>query len=121
MVIEDDPDLRDFYRTILGLNGYRVVAFQDGLDALRHIDGGEMPDLVILDLGLPRLGGGDVKRELQANAQTLGIPILVVTGMDPRNLDPADFRCVVRKPITGDGLLAAVERCLRLAEMRSAG
>ena len=113
LVVEDDPELRTFYRTVLTLNGYHIVAVEDGIDALRCIDVDQPPDLVILDLGLARLDGRDVKRELRAGAATRKIPILVITGMDPATLNPEDFQCVVRKPVTAEGLIDAVEQCLR--------
>jgi len=112
LVVEDDDDLRTFYRSVLSVNGYKVVPAADGIEALHHLDQNLRPQLVILDLNLPRLGGRDVKRELRAHAATRNIPILVITGMDPSELDPGDFHCVVRKPVTADGLLDAVALCL---------
>jgi DNA-binding response OmpR family regulator len=73
----------------------------------------DTPSLVILDMGLPRLGGLDVQKELKSRAETRSIPIMVVSGTGTRDLDPADFTCVMRKPITAQELIAAVEDCLR--------
>ena len=112
MVVEDDALLREFYKRVLVGSGYRVTAVGDGMDALRHIDAGETPDMVILDIRLPRLSGRDVKRELRSNPRTRRTPILVVTGIDPETLDPADFPTVVRKPISPDALLDAVAQCV---------
>jgi CheY-like chemotaxis protein len=112
LVVEDDEDLRIFYRSVLSVNGYKVILAADGIEALHHLDQDIRPHLVILDLNLPRLGGGDVKREIRAHAATANIPILVITGMDPSELDPGDFHCVIRKPVTADGLLDAVALCL---------
>jgi CheY-like chemotaxis protein len=53
----------------------------DGIEALYQLDS-ELPDLVVLDLGLPRLSGRDVQQDIFANPRTRHIPILVVTG-DP--------------------------------------
>jgi CheY-like chemotaxis protein len=100
-----------FYRNALMASGYLVVAVEDGFDALRHIDGGETPDAVILDLGLPRLAGRDVKHELRAHSATCNIPILVITGTDASTLNPADFCYVLRKPVTAEGLIQALELC----------
>jgi len=113
LIVEDDPQLRSFYRSVLLVAGYSVVEVEDGIDALRLVET-DPPDAVILDLGLPRLAGRDVKRELRAHAETRSIPILVVTGSDSRTLDPTDFRCVVRKPISAEGLVSALEQCLRV-------
>jgi CheY-like chemotaxis protein len=112
LVVEDDAPAREFYRTVLTGCGYRVTAVEDGLDALRHVDAGGAPDVVVLDIGLPRLSGHDVKRELQSHPRTRRTPIVVVTGMDPQTLDPAEFPAVVRKPVSSDALLDAVALCV---------
>ena len=113
LVIEDDSELRVLYRTALSLAGYTVIAVGDGLDALRRIDGGITPDILVLDLGLPLLGGRDVYRELRAHANTTNVPIVLATGSDTSDLDPSDFVCILKKPFDSDRLVAAVDDCLR--------
>lgn len=112
LVVEDDPGLRDLYRSALRSSGYAVVAVEDGIDALRRVERGR-PDAVILDLGLPRLNGRDVQRELKSSPDTRDIPIVVVSGTDTSDLDPADFACVMHKPINADALIRAVQKCVR--------
>ena len=103
LVVEDDQQLRTHYRAALKAAGYEVVAVDDGLTALRQVEQA-LPDAVVLDLGLPRLHGRDVYRELATNPMTSGIPVVVVTGQplsdvhqaatrDPRGWDwgPPDF------------------------------
>jgi DNA-binding response OmpR family regulator len=119
LVVEDDRAMRELFRQVLVSAGYAVVAVEDGIDALRSIER-EVPKVVILDLGLPRLGGRDVQRELTAHAETSRIPIVVVTGSDVSDLSSADFACVLRKPISADALVAAVDTCLRQPRSRSA-
>jgi DNA-binding response OmpR family regulator len=114
LIVEDDPELRTLYRTTLSLEGYAVVAVEDGVDALRHIDVSP-PDLLVLDLELPRLSGRDVQREVASHVTTRGIPIVVVTG-DSAGVNRNDFACVLQKPIDLDSLVRAVERCLRGAQ-----
>lgn len=99
------------YRTALQLNGFAVIAVEDGVEALRHIEN-DSPAVVVLDLGLPRLGGRDVHREVTGRADLGSIPIIVVTGSDAPDLDPHAFACILRKPINADGLVTAVRRCL---------
>ena len=78
LLVEDDHALREMYRATLASAGFSVVAVEDGIDALRYMDG-HTPNLVVLDLGLPRLGGEDVRRELASRPDTRDIPIVVVT------------------------------------------
>src|SRR5258707_752048 len=95
----------------LMMAGYKVVAVEDGVDALRRIDV-DAPQAVVLDIELPRLGGLDVQQEIAAHAETRDIPIVVVTGT-MREINPKDFACILRKPITPEALVEAVDRCLR--------
>jgi CheY-like chemotaxis protein len=88
-----------------------VVAVEDGLTALQHIELAE-PAAVVLDLNLPRVRGLDVHRELQAAPATQHIPVIVVTGQEPSDLYPTQFACILRKPFKPDELVTAVERCL---------
>jgi DNA-binding response OmpR family regulator len=113
LIVEDDSHLRDLYKTALSAEGYAVVAVGDGVDALRLIDGSVLPTAVVLDLELPRLAGRDLYHELRARADTSAIPVLVVTGSDTRDLNPANFACILKKPISVDALVEAVGRCIR--------
>jgi DNA-binding response OmpR family regulator len=96
---------------MLTVEGFAVVTADDGFDALRTIEANR-PDAIVLDLGLPFLGGRDVARELAANAGPRRIPIVVVTG-EAEELTESDFDCVLRKPVTSDQLIDAVWNCLR--------
>src|SRR3712207_4468172 len=100
------------YRAMLTDAVLTVITVEDGLDALKLIDAGHVPDVILLDLVLPRLSGRDVHRELMGNALTLHIPVVVVTGTDTHDLKPNDFRCILRKPVGADELIGAVRKCL---------
>jgi DNA-binding response OmpR family regulator len=114
LVVEDDPALRELYRTALRAAGFAVVSVEDGLDALRLVDL-EKPKAVVLDLDLPRVRGSDVEQELRAHPETHHIPIIVVSGKDTKHLNPKDFACILQKPISPDELVAAVHRCVMRA------
>lgn len=114
LIVEDDPELRALYRALLQMEGFAVVAVEDGIDALRHIEV-DPPDAVVLDLGLPRLGGRDVHREIASRMELRGIPIVIVTGEPIDDLDPKDFACILRKPLDPQSLVNAVYDCLRNA------
>ena len=111
LVVEDDLQLRTIYRAALMQEGYAVVAVEDGIDALRRVEQ-VLPSAVVLDMALPRLGGREVQKELKARLDTSHIPIIVVSGTDTRDLNPRDFDCVLRKPVSPDKLVEAVENCL---------
>ena len=89
-----------------------VEVATDGLAALRIIEEGPRPQLVVLDLVLPRVGGLEFARELASNAATRNIPIVVVTG-SIEQFDERPFAAVSRKPVTADQIAFIVERTLK--------
>src|SRR5438552_1829985 len=75
LVVEDDAEIADVLRRTLRQEGHEVKTAGDGLEALR-VAGEFVPDLVILDLGLPELDGVEVCRRLRADSD---VPILMLT------------------------------------------
>jgi len=110
LVVEDDPPLRELYRSVLRQAGYSVLTVEDGFTALRCIEDRPVA-AVVLDLVLPRLSGRDVCHELKARPEMSAIPIIVVSGHDMSDLNEADFACVLRKPLDPDSLVSAVRKC----------
>ena len=119
LVVEDDASLRELYRTELTMAGYRVATVDDGLAALHWIES-DRPDAILLDWSLPRLSGHDVQGELAAHPETSDIPIILVTGLaDESSINPADFACVIRKPLDWTELVRAVKRCVKATHGRT--
>src|SRR5215218_11209316 len=75
LVVEDDADIADVLRRSLRNEGYEVRTSADGVEAL-DVAAGFFPDLVVLDLGLPRLDGVEVCRRLRLEGD---VPILMLT------------------------------------------
>jgi CheY-like chemotaxis protein len=110
LIVEDDADVRRMFRTALTYEGFAVREASNGLDALRILDSA-LPDLVLLDLGLPVVNGYVVRQEIAANAHTRNIPIVVVTA-SAANHDHLKVACVLRKPVSPDKVVSAVRGCL---------
>jgi DNA-binding response OmpR family regulator len=110
LIVEDDPETRLLYQVALTFEGYEVASAGDGVKALVLMEQ-RLPDLVVLDLGLPRLDGWGVQQEIAASAVTRQIPIVIVTGLDVES-DGLDVACVLRKPVTMQQLVDIVRRCL---------
>ncbi len=110
LVVEDDRGVRDLYRTALGLSGFDVHGSEDGLDALRYLED-HRPDLIVLDLDLPKIPGATLYSELRVNPSTRTIPIIVVTGLDSVPNLPGTV--VLRKPCEPETLLRAIEKSLQ--------
>ena len=113
LIVEDDSDLRNLYRTAFSYAGFNVREAGDGLDALHQIDR-DPPAVIVLDLMLPTISGIVVRQEMAANSSTRRIPIVVVTGApgDHRRLDVAR---VLKKPVAPDHLVTIVRQCLTSA------
>jgi len=111
LVVEDDTDVREYFHLALRQAGHAVSVAADGLEALRRIDAGFLPDVIVLDLGLPVLSGHEVLAELVAHSDTRSIPVIIVTGSLVWPLH-ANVLCALLKPVTAEELLATIEECL---------
>lgn len=80
LIVEDDEFLSRMYTTKLTLEGYKVITATDGEKGLR-LAAKEKPDLILLDLLLPKKDGFTVLKELKAKEETKGMPVLVLTNL----------------------------------------
>ena len=78
LVADDDPDVRDVVVFKLEQSGYDVLVAEDGGAAL-ELARSAIPDLVVLDVMMPRMTGLDVCRELRARQSTARIPVILLT------------------------------------------
>jgi CheY-like chemotaxis protein len=78
LVAEDDPAVSKLYATYANSRGHAVVVAKDGAEALLAA-ATERPDLILLDIAMPRLDGRDALRALKASPHTRGIPVLVIS------------------------------------------
>lgn len=81
LVVDDDANIRTALKYWLEREGYSVLLSGDGLDALEKAELMN-PDLIILDLLLPRLNGLDVLERLKRGRETRAIPVMVLTAYD---------------------------------------
>lgn len=79
LVVEDDPSVRGLLHTLLTGEGYEVATASDGLAGLVKASSAK-PDLMLLDLMMPDLGGVRVLEELRADPALADVPVIVVTG-----------------------------------------
>jgi CheY-like chemotaxis protein len=115
LICDDEPALRELIRASLD-EEYLFAEASDGLTALelaREVE----PDVVVLDLMLPRLGGLEVLARLRADEHLREVPVLVITAWNETREDviaagAADF---TSKPFDPDALKASIERLLEAA------
>ena len=81
LLVEDSADIRELLRIWLERKGYRVVEAEDGQEAL-DLASLAKPDLILMDLRLPKLNGIAVRRCLRQDAQLKNIPAVAVSGLN---------------------------------------
>ncbi len=80
LVAEDDPSVAKLYGAYAKNRGHEVLVARDGAETLVTA-ATELPDLILLDIAMPKLDGRDVLKQLKANPKTAKIPILVVSAL----------------------------------------
>jgi CheY-like chemotaxis protein len=118
LIAEDSLDGREMMRTLLRLKGYDVIVAEDGVQAV-DMALKNSPDLIFVDLELPRLDGISVARNIHRSKALRNVPIVVVSGHDPSRYETAarGAGCTeyLLKPIDFERLDAILELNLSLA------
>jgi DNA-binding response OmpR family regulator len=116
LIVEDDPASLDIFETILRHGGYEVVTAQNGADGLKRTRE-LLPDVVVVDIGLPDGLAFGVMDELSDDPSTDGIPLIVCTvhvfEHDKIRARRAGADVFLMKPVDPKDLLGAVNRLLR--------
>src|SRR5919201_1006025 len=85
LLVEDDPSVLEMYRLKLELDGYRVSTAMDGEQGLK-LAGSLRPDIIFLDIRLPKMDGLEVLRKLRDQDQTREIPVIILSNYDEEDL-----------------------------------
>lgn len=121
LVVDDDPDILDSITAVLETQPYRLATARDGKKCMEMI-AREKPDLLILDLLMPRMDGWGVIREMRNDPQYANVPIMVLTTVvedaSRRRYEletglAMDVQDYVQKPVTPAELLRRVRALLK--------
>ena len=112
LVLDDEPHVVAYLETLLQDNGYETISAADGRAGL-ELARQEMPDLVILDLMMPRQTGTDFYRNLVKDRELGGRPVIVVSAVPGSHLAVKNPAAIFDKPIDPDAFLTAVARALK--------
>lgn len=119
LVVEDDPLISEMITKNLRLEGYRVESARDGEESLRKIEE-TSPDLVLLDVLLPRMDGWEVLTSIRDNPRSSDIPIIMLTALSDERSKIQGLRGgaddYVTKPFSALELMARVEAVLKRAD-----
>jgi len=116
IIVDDDSSILELFRDVLEGRGYQVQTFNRGWEALQSVSR-ERPDLMILDIMMPRVNGYEVCQIMKENPKTKDIPVIFLTALSHQEAlrwaaeGGADDFLV--KPCTPDRLIKHVERHLQ--------
>ena len=114
LVVDDEPDARDYLTTVLQDNGFATVIAKDGTEAIAKLEEA-VPDLVSLDITMPEKSGVSVYRKLKEDDQLKDVPVIIITGVSDefqkfistrRQVPPPDG--YISKPVDADAFMKMV-------------
>ena len=114
LCIEDEPEMIDLIRLILGRRGFEVEGAAGGKEGLEKMRA-QTPDLVLLDLMMPDMDGWEVYQQMKADDKTKDIPVIVVTAKAQSidkvlGLHIAKVDDYISKPFSPQELLSSVDK-----------
>ena len=111
LVVDDEPDIRDYMCSYLEDEGFTTMEAEDGHVAMNKIME-EMPDLILLDLQMPEETGTGFYRKLHHRKELKDIPVIVISGLAGRDIAVSKSVPVFEKPIEKEALLEAIHKIL---------
>ena len=115
LLVEDNEDNRTIYCTVLRHHGYEVIEAQDGVRAV-ELARSEHPDLILMDISIPRMDGWEATRILRGDPRTQAIPIIALTAhalaSDREKAMEVGCDGYLAKPCEPRAVVAVVERFL---------
>ena len=110
LLVDDDADVREAMKTLLELDGYKVVTARDGEDAIQQLRQGLFPCVILLDLMMPRKNGFQFRAEQLEDPRLAPIPVIVYSGHydTKRNQAALAAAAYLQKPVSMSSLLDVV-------------
>ncbi len=115
LVADDNDQIREALRVTLESEGYDIVEANDGIEAL-DVSSEQTPDVILLDISMPRMNGIEALKRLKAFSVTQNIPVVMVTALADRDTVATAVKLGLRdyivKPWAIDELLKIVENAI---------
>lgn len=83
MIVEDDSFVMDIYQTKLSQEGFEVISASNGIEAIKKLET-ELPDLILLDIVMPYMGGMEALKKLKEDEKTKTIPVVLLTNLSQK-------------------------------------
>ncbi|HJU12365.1 MAG TPA: response regulator [Candidatus Binataceae bacterium] len=110
MLVEDDVETRTFLADILEIEGFKVLTFANGAEALNYLANSAPPRLIIMDMRMPVMDGPKFRSAMLQDPRLARIPVLVVTAFEPSAAAKLSVSRVFRKPVDVNALVQAVRQ-----------
>jgi len=110
LIVEDDADLREMMAQLLQLEGYKAEAVANGHDALRYLESGDRPEVILLDLMMPVMDGWEFRRRQVQDPAIAKVPVVVLSALDQSRTLGLGGTAFLKKPLDFDRLLELVRR-----------
>jgi CheY-like chemotaxis protein len=110
MLIEDDEGTRTCLGEILQIEGFSVVSFSNGLEAMSYLAHSPAPQLIIMDMSMPLMDGHQFRSAMLRDPRLAAIPVVVVTAYEPSAAARLSVSRVFRKPVDIDALVETVRQ-----------
>ncbi len=115
LIADDSAAISQLLQRYFTRHGYEAATVPDGEAALALLRRGEVPDLVMADVTMPRLGGGELLRAMRADSRLRGVPVVLMSGADLQEESArayGDYQAWMQKPFDLQQMLATVQRVL---------
>jgi CheY-like chemotaxis protein len=109
LLAEDDAALRRYIEVLLERAGYEVVSAADGLEAMKCLLTATV-DVVVTDAVMPNVSGYELCRFVRSSQHLSHLPIILLSGLDPKNAETEQVNAFLAKPITPESLLACIRK-----------
>lgn len=118
LIVDDEPDVLEWFSTLFEDNGYSTLTARDGFDGFEKAES-ELPDLITLDITMDKESGVKMYRKLHDSDKVNKIPVIMITGIDPqfkkfiekrKQVDPP--AAYFEKPVDKDELLSKIKELI---------
>ncbi len=110
LVVEDEDEARTSLMQILEFEGFRVLGFSNGAEALNYLAQSREPCVIVMDIRMPVMGGSEFRTEMLRDERLSKIPVVVVTALEPSAAAGLSAVRVFRKPVDVDALVHVIRQ-----------
>jgi CheY-like chemotaxis protein len=110
LVVEDEDEARTSLMQILEFEGFRVLGFSNGAEALAYLAQSKEPCVIVMDIRMPVMGGSEFRTAMLRDERLAKIPVVVVTALEPTAAAGLSAVRVFRKPVDVDALVEVIRQ-----------